>query len=317
MMTHATLPMVRTDRYPTWAREANEIAQRSDNNYIVLAGRDTVLDALEPMIDWLESDRRLAAVTVTPNSVSSAQQLTLAPDPNLTVLRCKALLEADGLDVNYGGWGESLDLGWRWWLMGYTIGRLTPAEKLSSRPSDANSAIHLLHLTADQRYALMHRNWLWTIIKNRQESYFGQEISLALLDMLAAAYRQAHPEIVELPVQPALAPPAWKERLLSWLDPLRAAPRLRFSPDDPRLPLARVPRRLVTALVTANDIIEAMPILIQVRRKVQARRKRSDDEIEQQLGLQLPALIRRSLTDLYDRLPTCHTLKIRQEGSDD
>lgn len=294
-MTGAALPIVWTDRCSTWAREANEVAQRSGSNYIVLARQGTVLDALEPMIEWLESDPRLAAVTATPNN---AQQLTLAPDPYLAVLRCSALVEADGFDVNYWGWGESLDLGWRWWLMGYHIGQMMPGKESSSRPGDASSAIHLSHLTADQRYALMHRNWLWTIIKNRQESHFGQEISLALLDMVAAAYREASPDIVELPVQAAPTLPVWKERLLNWLDPLRAAPRLHFSPDDPSLPLARVPRRLVTALVTANDIIEAMPILIQVRRQVQARRQRSDDEIERQLGLQLPAFVRRSLTGL-------------------
>lgn len=284
----ASPPTLEADCHLNCSHAANMLARQSGAEYIALVESDLLEDmgTLAQMVDWLESDRQLAAVVAVPLSVCATRKMTLMPNVRTTMIRREALLRADGFDEAYCGWGETLDLGWRWWIMGYSVGQM-PA---NVKPLIARDRVTF---TLDESYTLPWQNWLWTMIKNREDGHLSSEVSMALLELLAKTYRDAESDIVERPVEILRRQSRW-QKLIRRLKRTDDALRLYISPDDPTVPLVSGPRHMVTALVAANDIIEAMPLLMKIRQEIQARRQRSDAEIERLLGVDLPTLVESS-----------------------
>jgi hypothetical protein len=292
VVSDATFPFaLGINHQSSYFRIANTAAYQSDTEYVAFIESTLLHDegTLTQMVDWMESNRQLASVTAVSRSTCPTRQMILMPDVRMTVIRREALLKTDGFDESYCGRGETLDLGWRWWLMGYHVGQMPATIETPTRT-------HSTNLTPDKRYGQAWRNWLWTVLKNRGDAHWSNEITMALAELLTKAYRDAQLEIAE---QPAETPPKrsrW-QRLVRWLNRTDTVSHLRISPDDPTVPLANVPHYLVTALVTANDIVEAMPVLMRVRQQIQTRRQRSDAEIERLLGVDLPTLVKASFLE--------------------
>jgi hypothetical protein len=289
IVSDATFPFALGVNHPSsYFRIANTVAHQSDTEYVAFIEPTLLHDesTLTQMVDWMESNRQLASVTAVSRSTCPTRQMILMPDVRMTVIRREALLKTDGFDESYCGKGETLDLGWRWWLMGYHVGQMPATIGTPTRTRPAN-------LTPDQRYGYAWRNWLWTVLKNREDDHWSDEVSMALTELLAMAYRDAQLEIVELPAGTRPKQSRW-QRLMRRLNRTGTVSHLRISPDDPTVPLANVPHYLVTALVTANDVVEAMPVLMRARQQIQTRRQRSDAEIERLLGVDLPMLVKAS-----------------------
>ena len=164
------------------------------------------------------------------------------------LIRRSVFAECGGLDEDYFAVYEDVDLGWRLWLQGHDV-QLAPASVV----------YHRGHATLDSRREekkrhLMHRNALFTIVKNYGDEAFRSIVPLALLQCVRRAVRFAGIDKTAFYF--------WEEREL---------------PSDPGA--LWMLRDAVNHLVALDDVIEAWPSLMSKRTAVQAGRRRSDSEI--------------------------------------
>ena len=163
----------------------------------------------------------------------------------------KVFLELGGFDPDYFALFEDVDLGWRLWLAGH---RVVLAPESSVR--------HRGHATLETqspektRY-LIHRNALLTIFKNYEEENFRKIFPLALV---LAVKRAVHFSGVR------------KESFYLWSDTRH---RLDEGDETARSQLLDS----LNHLVAMDDVLQALPQLLEKRRRVQATRRRSDREI--------------------------------------
>ncbi|MEE8585225.1 MAG: glycosyltransferase, partial [Acidobacteriota bacterium] len=181
----------------------------------------------------------------------SHQDRILFPCGGAFLVDREVFLEVGGFDASYFAVFEDVDLGWRLWLSGYEVA-FAPRSQTFHR----GHATFEQHADAKMRY-LMHRNALMTIFKNYQEENFQRILPLAL----RMAVKRA-----------VLLSGVRKESFYLWAQArheLRSGDRL-------------VQERWIDALnhlIALDDVLESLPRLMEERRRIQARRKRSDEEI--------------------------------------
>ena len=156
--------------------------------------------------------------------------------------------EVGGFDPKYVAYFEDVDLGWRLWLLGYSV-RLAANAK----------CYHLMHGTSDrfpehQLVLLRERNALRTIIKNYDDRHLLEVLGPALLLLVHRAIG---------------------------LGGLSREPyELGAVADDTEV----VPRTTLAHFHTVADIVRDLDDLIDIRRDLQARRRRTDAELLDRFG---------------------------------
>jgi hypothetical protein len=170
------------------------------------------------------------------------------------LIRRDVFLELGGFDPDYFALYEDVDLGWRLWLSGYRV-VYTPESKV----------YHRLHGTLSQsreekmRY-LMHRNALFTIFKNYDEENFQKILPLAFI----AAVRRA-----------LYFSGADRSSFYLWAGQDAQRGQEEAIPES----VLRQSREVINHLVVCNDLLDALPALLEKRSQVQRRRTRKDEEL--------------------------------------
>lgn len=161
----------------------------------------------------------------------------------------QVFLDVGGFDEDYFAYFEDVDLGWRLWLLGYRV-RFAPEAVVH----------HRQHATANTMYGyqirtLLERNALQTIIKNYDESNLQRVLPVALLLLVKRSMLDSNNTIDRREFD------------------VRQRKQTSFDPD------IAVPKRMLSFLVAAGDIVDDFPGLWAKREQLQARRARPDSEI--------------------------------------
>ncbi|HEV8131071.1 MAG TPA: glycosyltransferase family 2 protein [Acidobacteriota bacterium] len=177
----------------------------------------------------------------------SAAAPILFPCGGAMFIRKDLFLESGGFDEDYFAVYEDVDLGWRLWIEGSDI-LFEPA----------STAYHRGHVTLDSRPEekkryLMHRNALFTIIKNYDEDAFRKIVPLAFFQAIRRAVRFAGIDKTAFYFWEEPPPPQDAAAWWMWKD-------------------------AINHLVALDDVIERWPQLMAKRQAIQQRRKRADSE---------------------------------------
>jgi len=174
------------------------------------------------------------------------------------VVRASTFREVGGFDERYFLFFEDVDLGWRYWLLGYRV-RYVPASLTYHRHHRSVSALSAAH----EEY-LLERNALFTIFKNYDDENLDRALGAALmLAVRRGAVRGGDDTGV--------------------LDPQRRHPVTEPDEDDR---VAVDPRTLAPAYAV-DAFVERLPELTRDRRELQAARRRADHEITRLFRLPL------------------------------
>lgn len=191
------------------------------------------------------------------------------------LVRRSAFLELGGFDDDYFAYLEDVDFGWRAWIAGM---RITWAPQAQVRHRSAATSGRLGDF---ERGVLFERNAAQTVLKNFEDSLVSEAAALPLLAMLHRLHRYTLDRngdtapLFRAPfgMEPAKGrSPGIRMRLIRWL--LREPDAVVISD-----PLTRMQFR-ATEWVFAN-----LPSILEKRRAVQARRRRSDREIFERFPL--------------------------------
>jgi GT2 family glycosyltransferase len=217
------------------------------------------------------------------------------------LIRRDVYLDSGGLDEDYFIYYEDVDLGWRLWVMGYKVLYVGSAAVLHKH----HGAKH--QMPDASRRVLFERNAMLTMIKNYDDEDLARVwpaawmLAIKRLYLMsgldARAYRIGYPA-----PKPVAAPKYIKGA--RWLKLLRQEGPLEFycraislmrrklgkvdpsypPPDRHTLPgvepgYEQVSRMALAHLVAANDVVDLLPRTLEKRAKVQAARRRRDEEI--------------------------------------
>jgi GT2 family glycosyltransferase len=174
------------------------------------------------------------------------------------VVRASTFREVGGFDERYFLFFEDVDLGWRYWLLGYRV-RYVPSSLVFHRHHRSVGA-----LGPAQENFLLERNALFTIYKN----YNDENLERALPAALMLAARRG----IVLGGDDA-----------RMLDPQR---RSRVTAPPTNDPIEVDPRTLAPAFAI-DAFVEALPSLTRERRELQTARRRADHEITRLFRLPL------------------------------
>lgn len=228
----------------------------------------------------------------------------LAPCGGAMLIERQVFLDAGGFDEDFFAYFEDTDLGWRLWVMGYRA-------MLAGR-----SVVYHVHhgywgqVGQERKLILYERNALYSVIKNYDDENVSRVLPVALFLLLERAYLYARPgfDPAAFRVGPgAAAPPSastgqtytagyyWRE---TWrtlrqegvgvlCSKARAEVRRRgglgqLLPRLPRRPSdewVEVPSTAYSLLVAGSDVARFYPVMLAKRQRVQAARRRSDEEI--------------------------------------
>jgi GT2 family glycosyltransferase len=158
----------------------------------------------------------------------------------------ETFLDVGGFDESYFNYYEDVDLGWRLWILGFRVESCPDAVAYHHR----NASIGARHETV----YLLERNALFSVVKNYEDETLEKVLPAALL--LVAGRARARSE------------PAHAGFLR------RVARRIGVGSAD-----VIVSRDALASFRALEAVATAMPALVQKRREVQARRRRSDAEI--------------------------------------
>jgi GT2 family glycosyltransferase len=174
------------------------------------------------------------------------------------IVRASTFREVGGFDERYFLLFEDVDLGWRYWLLGYRV-RYVPSSLVFHRHHRSVGA-----LGPAQEDFLLERNALFTIYKN----YDGENLERALPGALMLALRRGSVLGGD------------DTRLL---DP-QSRPRPTAPSDDDAIEVAV---RTLAPAYAVNAFVEALPELTRDRRELQGARRRADHEITRLFRLPL------------------------------
>lgn len=231
---------------------------------------------------------------------SASKEILFACGGSMLIKR-DLFLGCGRFDEDYFAYFEDVDLGWRLWVLGYRV--LFVPTAISYHKGLGTSR----YFPTEKRSALYERNALYSIIKNYEEENLLRVLPAALLLTVRRAvifsrinkdsYRM---DMMEDPsmIWPASPEPRGLTRTKLLSHELRTALReyglwmvskelvrrtLRWGYARSVLRTKRdldlIPRVGVSHLVAMDDVIEALPTLMEKRRWIQARRKRPDSEI--------------------------------------
>ncbi len=161
----------------------------------------------------------------------------------------QVFLSVGGFDEDLYAYFEDTDLGWRLWVLGYEV---IFAPKAVVYHHHHGTWERLSHT---QRFTLLERNALYTIIKNYEQANLDRILPLALL--LAVKRFTLQSGLDWSSFVPGSAGAATKEA---------------------RAEKVELSRQAFSALAAIDQVIENVPQLMEKRRRIQAARKRSDAE---------------------------------------
>jgi GT2 family glycosyltransferase len=189
----------------------------------------------------------------------SAEKEILFPCGGAMLINREVYLAAGGFDEDYFAIYEDVDLGWRLWLMGYRV-ILAPQSVV----------YHRLHGTLDRsreekmRY-LMHRNALWTVIKNYADDTLRKVLPMAVVQTLGRAMFFSGAD---------------RSSFYLWAGQDAQIASAGTVPDT----VVWQCRDAINHLVMLDDTFQALPALRAKRMKVQDQRKVADDAILPRFG---------------------------------
>lgn len=193
----------------------------------------------------------------------TAEDRILFPCGGAMFIRKEAFQRVGGFDADFFAVFEDVDLGWRLWLSGYDV-RFCRNSVCYHRGHGTFRA----HSTAKLRY-LMHRNALLTIVKNYADAQLETILPLAVVMALKRAVRLSGVR---------------RESFYLW-----AESEMRAEAKDPTF--TEDFEDALNHLVAVDDVLGQLPNLMEKRRQVQARRKRSDEEIIELFGDPLRSVV--------------------------
>jgi hypothetical protein len=217
----------------------------------------------------------------------------------------ETFLQVGGFDQGFFAYFEDVDLGWRLWLLGYRV--LYAPRALTFHRGHGTSSRMPNSLVA----VLYERNSLYSIIKNYNDVNLKRvlPVALLLLTRRAVTFGHINKRTFRMPRSASSGPPPLHK------GKSQSANKVFLTPSEIYAKLARfvresgvwatftesvrlvlvwvyrqvglrlssemtmVPRHMVSHLVAADDVIDAMPSLMDKRAQIQAQRKRSDAEI--------------------------------------
>lgn len=220
----------------------------------------------------------------------------------------QVFMEIGGFDPDYFAYFEDVDLGWRMWLLGHRV--LYAPRALTYHRGHGTSS----RMPTAQVAVLYERNALYTIIKNYNEANLQRVLPAALLLLVRRAaifgrldkrgFRMvgsvaSGPNPYGPTDEPLPSPPrtSLRQAVQRFAQFTRDSGLYAATVEAIRLVLVTghqklgrllrseaslVPRQALAHLVAADDVIDALPSLMEKRADIQSRRKRSDAEI---LGL--------------------------------
>jgi len=151
-----------------------------------------------------------------------------------------------GFDEDYFAFFEDVDLGWRLWLFGYDV-QYVPASIVFHKNHSTASA-----LPSGQKQLLYERNALFSIIKNYDDAHLEAVLPSSLLLTVRRAMVHAGINKENYYIEKA-----------------------KTSTDSETIPSVST-----SSIVALDDLIDALPALMEKRQFVQRNRQRSDDEIK-------------------------------------
>jgi GT2 family glycosyltransferase len=231
---------------------------------------------------------------------------TIFPCIGAALIRREVYLEAGGLDEDYFIYYEDVDLGWRLWVLGYKVMYVGTAV-----------ALHKHHGTQHQmpdasRRVLFERNAMLTWIKNYDEEHLARVWPAGLLLAIERLYLMTglDPQTYRLGARAPKAAPArrqikgapwfrlWRDRgIVEVWRQAQTAIRRKLGKADPIYPppdrvtlpgpepgYDQVSHMALAHLVALHDVIDLLPRTLEKRAKIQAARRRSDEEIFELFG---------------------------------
>ncbi len=220
------------------------------------------------------------------------------------LVRRDLFLEVGGFDERFFAYYEDVDLGWRYWVMGWRV-LLEPASRIFHRHHGTSR-----RLRREQVDFLLTRNAIASAVKNVEDATFGSFLPIMLLGEsaqlasdLGSATRFHVPGFVPYAFHATNAKsPLSRARNRFGSEVLRAyrhdsAFRSRLAGFvahliDPRSTL--VDARASAAAAALDEILWGWPELLVTRASIQARRVRSDQDVSELFGLQSQRRVRRS-----------------------
>ena len=176
----------------------------------------------------------------------------LAPCGGAMMIRRDVFWEVGGFDEDYFAYFEDLDLGWRLWLYGYRV-LFVPQAVVYHRQHQTGSGFPV-----EQRYALSEANALRSAIKNYEEENLLHVLPFCLFMGVKRSLDQA-----------ALDRDSYKMLHSGSGDAQAGALK----------PEPRMTRVATSFLVAIDQVADEMGRLLEKRRRIQAARVRSDEEI--------------------------------------
>jgi GT2 family glycosyltransferase/glycosyltransferase involved in cell wall biosynthesis len=188
---------------------------------------------------------------VAPGYYDKPREL-LAPCGGAMMIRRDVFREVGGFDEDYVAYFEDLDLGWRLWLYGYKV-LFVPDAVVYHKQHQTGA-----RFPVEQRYALSEANALRTVIKNYEEKSLWHILPFSLFMAVERSLDQAGLDREQY----RFGCPTTGDAQAGALEP------------EPRM------TRVATSFLVAIDqVADEMPRLMQKRRRIQAARVRSDEEI--------------------------------------
>ena len=175
----------------------------------------------------------------------------LFPCGGSMVIKRNVFRELGGFDEDYFAIYEDVDLGWRLWIAGFQVVQ-----------APASISYHRGHATLREharekiRY-LMHRNALWTILKNYEEEIFRKILPLCLI----LAVKRA-----------TLFSGVDRDSFYLWAEAKEQIESGDLVARDQFLDA-------LNHLVAVEDVLDSLPRILKKRRRVQSLRRRPDSEI--------------------------------------
>ncbi len=163
---------------------------------------------------------------------------------------CQVFVAADGFDEDYFIYYEDMDLGWRLWVLGYKVIFAPDAVAYHHHHGTMRS------VSEHRKEVLYHRNALYSVIKNYGDENLGQVLPAVLLDAVSGVVAQSI-----------------RRRQLNPYDyQIKNSRRSRGS-------VVHLDKRDVGTLMAIHEVVQNLPQLMEKRRSIQARRRRSDAEV--------------------------------------
>jgi GT2 family glycosyltransferase len=185
---------------------------------------------------------------VVPDNFSSTRPILFACGGAMMIDR-RIFLKVGGFDSDYFMCYEDVDLGWRLWILGYQV-VFAPDARVYHRHHGS-----LGELSDYRRQVLYKRNSLYTVLKNYDDRNLGRVLPAVMLGTVDGLVRHL----------------AGSGQLnLAEYEITSRAP----ASDGPTLT-----RDQASTLVAVHDVVEHLSSVFDKRRKIQAERRRTDEEV--------------------------------------